>query len=237
MASSGSTRPEITSSLGPECLLNDLEACHIVKIIFAALVASVPDAALRDLIDVRASGRVVPSDPKNYLGSTGKTRLEEILRATHALEDGMAIDLAKRLCRAVATRMHLPEPMNPRAGKAKESEEICPYDRKSLVISKIMRYITLDDFLLHRTSSDLPLPSIGNALPINTRLQSIADSQGRHVLLEWLRTVVLKEWDGKPYVPRCSAVSGALELLSWMCKSRIVVVDSGSAAIFWLTCS
>ena len=38
------------------------------------------------------------------------------------------------------------------------------------------------------------------------------------VLIEWLRTVIMSEWDGQPKVLKCSAIGGALEFLSEICE-------------------
>lgn len=222
VTSLGLTRQTAANTPSPECFLNDLEASHIIKIIFAALMASVPDCtpvAFRNLVKLRASGRVVPTRPDDNSGPEARKLVEEILRTTYALEDAMAIDLATRICRAVATRFCLSEALTSRTGKPKENAATSRHDRKKQVISRIMCYATLDELPMRITASGLVLPTVRNAVPTTDKEYNIIrDSQTWHVLLEWLRTVILKEWDGKPWIPRCSAMTGALELLRWICK-------------------
>ena len=208
-----------TNQNGP---LGDLEACHLIKIILAALIASVPsDTAIAwvKLVEIRGIGRINSVSP-----DTDDERLiaRELVRLNMAFDDPLALNLGRRLCRAIATRFCLPEPTDARYGKGKEkeAEEFSPKERKAHSISMIMSYVTLDKFPVRIVASDYPGLSIQNGKP------EVSDTSGIlrgpaywHCLLEWLRTIFLKYWDSNPWIPRCSEVAGALELMSWMCKS------------------
>lgn len=244
---SGSPPETHVNSSDPDRLLSDLEACHIIKVILAALVASVPGfyepgislEAWGYLSNVRAAGRVIPDGPGYSL--RGQKIVNEILSVTWALEDAMALSLARRLCRAIATRFCLPEPTSTHMnkGKGKETEEISPDDRKIQAISRIMRYVTVDSIPAHITASSTSRPSLRNGILDDSdnwdTFSTEPYSKCWHVILEWLRTVILKNWNSKPWIPRCSEISGALELLSWMCKPPYLI-DSTRFVMNWLTC-
>jgi len=224
----GSNRLTSANSPKPERPLSDLEACHIIKIIFAALVASVPACEpeeWRELLRVRGAGRVAPNDFDD--SPEGQRMVSELMKVMDALEDEMALSLARRLCRAIATRFCLPEPASGQADDGEENEVISPYERKTQAIARIMRYLTLNRLPIRGTIIGSQL-SIWNGVLMD--VHDLSTTSGLFFwlpVLEWLRTVILKEWDGNPWVPKCSAITGALEMLFWMCESRCLASSSG----------
>ena len=89
--------------------LNDVEACHVAKIILAALVASVPKCSPMGWLAVRrlhASGQVAPFiDADN--SPAEQQMIEKLMRTLHAFEDERALSLVIRLARSIDIRYHL----------------------------------------------------------------------------------------------------------------------------------
>lgn len=191
-----------------EYLRYDVEACHIAKIIFGALVASVPECTRRTwsaLSKLRATGQVAPNTPSN--GSIAHQKMvRAVLNTGAAFENEMALGVMTRLVRAIAARH--------------SDIEIDRDSREYSVIytAYTIRYLIAESFKVVVTDHEAPLPSVkAGKLNMDDKFQA---SEGLEkpfkVIIEWLRSVILKEWDGKPIVRKCSAVGGALDLLRYI---------------------
>ena len=192
-----------------------LETCHIVKIILAALMAAVPrcDASeWRAIRLLRSSGYVMPfamssSSPKD----SDPTRS---IPTVDVFEDEMALSLVTRLLRALAGRHY--------AVKSHDEytlqQGICEiYQGCSGIFASVLRYLA-DDHPTIATSDCAATLTLQNGRLVS----DFAATEGLEtmllVLIEWLRTVIMSEWDGQPKVLKCSAIGGALEFLSEICE-------------------
>ena len=193
-----------------------LETCHIAKIILAALMAAVlrSDAIeWRAIRLLRSSGHVMPfpmssSSPKEY----DPTR--NILNTVNVFEDEMALSLVTRLLRALAGRHYALKSHDDQTLQQGRCEI---YQGYSGIFASVLRYIA-DDHPRISIAPNAATPTLQNGRLVS----DFAVTEGLEtmllVLIEWLRTVIMSEWDGQPKVPKCSAIGGALEFLSEICE-------------------
>ena len=184
--------------------VTDSNAADIATVALFALSGSLPDidaSTWRGILRMRAVGTVAADADMRKLSSTSA---ELITQVTDKLEHELALRLANRLVRALTARLAFHE-----ISKAREAY---PYDsanqRKNTVLDLVvdnlseqyMAASTKDqDYLVEPTSQPPGAPAI---------------------IAEWLRTLLLKEWDGNPEVSRSSAVGGAVQILSVLYKER-----------------
>ena len=216
--------------LTPQDSLDDLEACHIIKVIFAALVAAVPRCKPKTWDVVRklhASGKVGPFTNRND-PDIGENIIDRVLSAIHMFQDEAALDLIKRLVRAVAARYFLPESLRERVARVHDKQR--QYDRA--FIARILLYVNADRCRVVVADCE-DRPSVKNGRWVDYVHRMTWDARDCWpVIIEWLRAVILKEWDGKPRVAKCSAVGGALEFLSYICERRVSALSLKSNAKF-----
>ena len=193
-----------------------LETCHMAKIILAALMAAVPrcdKTEWRAIRLLRSSGHVLPfamssSSLKEY-DPNG-----DIPNTVDVFEDEMALSLVTRLLRALAGR-HYALKSHDEYTLQQGRTEI--YQGCSGIFASVLRYIA-DGQARISISPSAAAPTLQNGRLVS----EFAVSEGLETMLlaliEWLRTVIMREWDGQPTVPKCSAIGGALEFLSEICK-------------------
>ena len=199
-----------------------LEICHMAKIILAALIAAVPhcdQTEWRGIRLLRSSGRVMPfamssSSLKEY-DPTGN-----IPNTVDVFEDEMALSLLKRLLRALVGRYYALK-SHDEYTMQQDQREI--YQGYSGIFESVLRYFA-DDQARISISPSAAAPTLRNGRLIS----GFAVTEGLEIsllaLIEWLRTVILSEWDGQPKVPKCGAIGGALELLSQICEHLPLLV-------------
>ena len=195
--------------------LNDLEACHIVKIILAALVASVPKCSAMGWLVVRklhASGQVAPCIYPDD-SPDGKKMIGKLVRTLHAFESETALSLVKRLARSI----------NIRARAFAEISEKNRYQFPS-TFSRVVDYVNADSLKICVADNEA-LPSIRRGKWIDASVEPVT----RHpkewpIVVEWLRAVILKEWDGRATIAKDSAVGGALGLMVHIRKCIFFIV-------------
>ena len=191
------------------CSLNDLEACHVVKIILAALVASVPKCSSMGWLAVRklhASGQIAPFIDADNSPAEQKM-IGKLVRTLHAFENEMALSLATRLARSIDTRYHL-------ARARALAEDVENYRRQfPPTFSWVIDYVNADQLKICVADSE-DQPSVKNGEWIDPEIEPITwHPREWPIIIEWLRAVILKEWDSKAKVAKSSAVGGALALL------------------------
>ena len=192
-----------------------LETCHIAKIVLAALLATIPPCQATQYHAIRlckSSGLTMPlavhsSSPRD------NDVTNEVLDIVLAFEDEMALNVIKRLLKALASHHYAFKPYE-NYEKQPDGSEI--YDGRRGVFASIVFYVT------NEKSTILVSPS--SARPTLEKGQLKRDSELDEglgltlmFLVEWLRTVILSEWDGRPTVLKFSAMSGALEFLLELC--------------------
>lgn len=191
---------------------SDREAVHILKLTLSALVAAVPQASAQTILAVRtlrASGRVAPDE--NLL-ATDAELVGSLLEMTDALEDELALSLMCRLVRAVAARCCAAEIIKNKQTRnySCTSQESAPLDVLDL----------LRDYLKEAHSEMLDsgaARSLAASHEPQATAVSISGWSISAVTVEWLRSVLLKEWDGRAEVPRWGVVGGAVMILASLC--------------------
>lgn len=208
-------------SLGPPpasqgCSLDDLEACHVVKIILAALVASVPKCSPMGWLAVRklhASGQVAPFiDADN--SPAEQRMIGKLVRTLHAFENEMALSLVIRLARSIDIRYH--------RARAKALAEDAENSRREFPPT----FASMIDYVNHslkiRVVDNEGHSSVKSGEYIDPEVEPITwHPKEWPIIIEWLRAVIVKEWDGNATIAKGSAVGGALGLLVHIRKQGI----------------
>lgn len=178
--------------------------------------------ALRDLnqsewqsfVRLHQSGQLVPIRKENR-------RLTVIaIKFMDHFEDELALRLIVKLARAYAARLCWSEASNSRDTQVRQ-----PASAAATGFSRFVRDIMMDIVRVGNAVPSLVGPTshrastgqeAGNAqLPEQSRVSdriSYAD-----ITLEWLRSVILHEWDGKAIIDKYGAVGGAIQLISNLC--------------------
>lgn len=183
-------------------LIPDVDAVHIVKISLAALVALIPECNPADWSKVqklRGLGRIIPERPLE--DSFTDTTLEIF----DSLNDEMALSLMRRLVRAITARQSL--------------SEISNYQQTNSGRNNVTHREEFLDMLIH-AMTDSEITPIPGADPSDSLEQVKTQRFHLSVLVEWLRSLILSEWEGQAEVPKWGLVGGALELMSHICKAK-----------------
>lgn len=190
---------------------DEIEFAHLTKTVFAFLVGSVPkcDREVLKLVSrLRAVGRASP-----WPGETDKRLVKKLLSTLAMFENQSALNLVTRLVKAIAARHHT----------MKTWFETDPRFRKRLggcinIFLLTIRYIYTERMDIEVANNDTILSVKDGVLnfPNEPEISEHLEKPFR-VLIEWLRSVILKDWDGQTRFPKCSAVCGALELLGYIC--------------------
>lgn len=198
--------------------LNDLEACHVVKIILAALVASVPKCSPMGWLAVRklhASGQIAPFIDADNSPAEQKM-IGKLVRTLHAFENEMALSLVVRLARSIDIRYH-----RARANALAEDSE---NSRREFppTFSRVIEYVNADAFKI-RVADNRGHPSVKSGEWTEPEFQPMTwHPKEWPIIIEWLRAVIVKEWDGNAKISKGSAVGGALGLLVYIRKQIIL---------------
>ena len=211
------------SSASPGCSLNDLEACHVVKIVLAALVASVPKCSPLGWLAVRklhAAGQVAPFVDAGNSPAEGKM-IGKLVRVLQAFENESALSLVIRLARSIDIRYHLA-----RARELAEDFEKKHRRRYPPTFSRVIDYINADKLKVS-VAGNGGQPSIKSGEWVDPDIEPITWHRKEWpIVVEWLRAVILKEWDGNAKVAKGSAVGGALGLMLYIRKQSIAYLSS-----------
>ena len=189
--------------------LNDLEACHVVKIILAALVAYVPKCSPPSWLAVRklhASGKVAPSVDTDDSPAEQKM-IGKLVRILQAFESEAALRLVIRFARSIDIRYHL--------SRARALAEDAEKNRRQFppTFSRVLDYVNYNSLNICVTNKE-GHPSVKYEEWIDPEIEPITwHPREWPIIVEWLRAVILKEWDGKARIAKGSAVGGALGLL------------------------
>ena len=191
----------------------------MVKIILAALVASVPRCSPMGWIAVRklhASGQVAPSVDAD-VSPTEQKLVARLVRTLHAFENEMALSLVVRLTRSIDVRYHLAR-VRSLAEDAKENrQQVQP------IFARVIDYVNADDLRICVVDNGGQL-SVKHAEWTDPEIEPITwHPKELPIVVEWLRAIILKEWDGKPRIAKGSAVGGALGLMLRIRKQSISI--------------
>ncbi|KAJ5661926.1 uncharacterized protein N7477_009542 [Penicillium maclennaniae] len=188
------------SESAPEGHLSDADAAYIATIAFFVLVGSVPDLdsqTWRGISRMRAAGTVASSADMQKLSPE---RAQQAVDATDRLEHELGLRLVNRLVRALTARLAYHE-----ISKARQVYSLdLPKQRKISVLDRIIDNLTDHYDSQHHATDAHSSQTTGPA----------------HLILEWLRTLFLREWDGNPEMARSSASGGAIQIMAMMYKER-----------------
>ena len=194
--------------------LDHLQMCHLFRITFAALIASVPSCSAETIIAVaklRTSGTIASFE--GLKDSSHNPRLiHEILDCAFAFDEEMPLSVLKRVVKAIAARHY--------GNKCQTDYSRTGINGKSL-FAQATYYLLADGYKVYPT--DQHAPFLRSANLINPPKPKLARNLEQPVLvtIHWLQALIVKEWDGKPRVPKCSAVGGAIELLRQLCQYTV----------------
>lgn len=187
---------------------------HLVNTVLAALVASVPFCNPDDwdvIRKFRSEGRVVTSNhsrdkvTSNPLRDIVNTQMFDLV---DALEDDMILSLTRQLIRVALSHY--------RRGRWAYDQIVPDIDQEEPIFG--IDENLFDSWMEHRAVDD---QNNGTA----THQQYISPTMSRvHsycTVLELLRTVMLKEWDGKAQIPENGLVAGAAGCLQALCGSTV----------------
>ena len=199
-------------------------AAHIAKLIFAALVAFVPEEDPHVWLAIqrlRASGHItVPGISEATLDI--RNTIAKSLKIMDAFEDDMAHALLKKATSGLAARIHLPDSRILQTPRDEQKDSSPAPD----VITLLIRGLIDPEAVAVILSAPNGTPTLGDGpllRSVTSEIPSYQQVNGNtkihlEILVEWLRGILLKEWDGNAEVPKCSALGGALELLDCICK-------------------
>ncbi|KAJ6070088.1 hypothetical protein N7499_011975 [Penicillium canescens] len=175
--------------------LSDSDAAYIATIVLFALVSSVPKidlGAWRAVVQMRSSGFVASLSDMRKLPVESAQQAVEV---TDRFEHELGLRLINRLVRALTARIAYHE-----ISKARQVYSLdFPKQRKVSVLDRVVDYLSE-----HYSSRDVETGSINPS----------------SLIVEWLRTLFLREWDGNPDMARSSPAGGAVQILASMYKQR-----------------
>ena len=157
-------------------------------------------SAWEKLRKMKASGRIWDIDAFASPGQASRQDVYLVKSLIDIFDQDHALKLVSKVAKAVSSRVVFSKAAKAKDGKAAP-------DRRSRVRQTVprllMRYLV--DFANYASwPSQCPPPSI-----------SLSSTT-----LEWLRAIMLQDWDGKPVVRRAGTVGGSLLLLATMHEQR-----------------
>jgi hypothetical protein len=195
------SRPSLSTSEEP---LSDMDAAHTLTVVFFVLITFLPKVdpqTWRGIQQVREAGTVLPSAEMQKLPLHRSSMLVDV---TDRLENDMALRLVQRLVRALAARLAFTNISKTRSSPMADVKLQRPPSVLDLLFDNLCEH--------HKSSQEI----VGQ-----NKLSSAMQSPVRAaVIVEWLRTLFLKEWDGKPEITRSGTAGGAVQILSSMYKDR-----------------
>lgn len=196
------------SQIADTDLIPNVDAVHIAKISLAALVALIPECNPTDWSKVqklRGEGRTTP---EKILPQDNLTDIT--LEIFDSLHDDMALSLMRRLIRAITARQCLSEISNYQETNSGRNNATHGEDFMDLLVHAIT------DAEINQTRATSPGVDASDSSE-----QKKSQKFYLSVLVEWLRSLILNEWEGQAEVPRWGLVGGALELMSRICKANL----------------
>ncbi|KAJ5383917.1 hypothetical protein N7517_001828 [Penicillium concentricum] len=191
--------PRRMSESANEDHLSDPDAAYIATIVLFTLVSFVPNIDLgtwKAVVRMRAAGSVASlSDMRKLPPKSAQQAIE----VTDRFEHELGLRLINRLVQALTARLAYHE-----ISKARQVYSLdLPTQRRPSVLDRVVDYLS-EHHISHTAGSDEPGESISPA----------------SLIVEWLRTLFLREWDGNPEMARSTPAGGAVHILASMYKER-----------------
>jgi len=196
---------------------SDRKAGHIMKLALSALVAAIPKASAETMFAVRnlrASGKVAPD--ANLL-ATNADLAKPLLEVTDVLEDELALRLMSRLVQALAARCCAAEIIKNKQMRnySNDGPRKCPVD-----VLELLREYLIEAQCESSRSGAAHNPTV-NFTEANATYAFASGWSMPAITVEWLRSVLLKEWDGRAEVARWGVVGGAVMILASLCMLQL----------------
>ncbi|KAL8797812.1 MAG: hypothetical protein Q9195_000164 [Heterodermia aff. obscurata] len=176
---------------------------HLVNIVLAALAASVPLCNPDEwwaIQKFRSEGRVVTSNPLRDN--------KQMFDLVDALEDDMVLSLTRQLIRVALSHYRRGRWAADHIESDKQREEPIFGIEKNI----------FDSWMEHRAVDNQNNGSVTHHIGVSPR---ISRAHSYCTVLELLRTVMLKEWNGKALIPKNGLVAGAAGCLQALCGSTV----------------
>ncbi|KAL9603820.1 MAG: hypothetical protein Q9219_000929 [cf. Caloplaca sp. 3 TL-2023] len=204
------------------CVIDEREATHLTMLIFAALVAAVPPCSLEiwHLVwKCHQSGSMVP-----YTGKDPAT-IAAVQLVLDAFEDEMAHALLSALCESLAEPTYNSSAGRVLAGQLAVSKPgVAPTDISESVADRLVSNMfqsKLYPSVYYVTDKHTSSVQIRWRHDLRQPDEEDSTHSPRYfgIIAEWLRYLIVKEWDGKVDINCFSAVGGALAILhSFDCR-------------------
>ncbi|KAL8804928.1 MAG: hypothetical protein Q9182_002238 [Xanthomendoza sp. 2 TL-2023] len=193
---------------------DEREAAHLAHIMLSALVATIPRCSAQAwwlVSDCHRKG-IMAHDQMTDPATT-----ESLQLVLDSFEDSTALHLLEKLCKALSTRMSV-------AGvtkRAKSAEEAPPpvHEKEKSVLGWVLDGLLDTEPLLlesFRTPKNSNVEGVhvgyGHCPPGKQRVSSPTYLS---LIIEWLKVLVVKKWDGKPEIDIFSTAGSALEVLRY----------------------
>lgn len=185
---------------------SDSDTAHVIVIVLFALASSIPPVdshAWQTIRHIRSSGTVLPD---HEIRKHSKLTARLSVDVTDKFEHSLALRLVHRLARVVAARLAFHEMSKTRSSAI---QDLAAYDRDANVVDLIIRCM----------QSCIPMSVKSLSTPFESSFFERPTTMPM-VTVEWLRTLLLREWDGNPVLATSSAAGGALQLLASMYRER-----------------
>ncbi|KAF9247996.1 hypothetical protein DTO027I6_6230 [Penicillium roqueforti] len=191
--------PRRVSESASDHHMSDPDAAYIATIALFTLVSFLPKIDLgtwKAVVRMRAAGSVASLSDMRKLPSKNA---QQAIEVTDRFEHELGLRLINRLVRALTARLAYHE-----ISKARQVYSLdVPKQRRLSVLDRVIDYLS-EQYISHTAGSDEPAESINPS----------------SLIVEWLRTLFLREWDGNPEMARSSPAGGAVQILASMYKER-----------------
>ncbi|KAJ5773331.1 hypothetical protein N7457_008227 [Penicillium paradoxum] len=191
--------PQRMSENANEDHLSDPDAAYIATIALFTLISSMPNidsGTWRAVVRMRAAGSVASLSD---MGKLSSKNAQQAIEVTDRFEHELGLRLINRLVRAITARLAYHE-----ISKSRQAYSLdLPKQRRVSVLDRVMDYLC-EHYISHAAGSNELTESIGTA----------------SLIVEWLRTLFLREWDGNPEMARSTPAGGAIQILASMYKER-----------------
>ncbi|KAI9845107.1 MAG: hypothetical protein M1837_005111 [Sclerophora amabilis] len=201
--------------------VSDSEASHIIMLCLHALAAALP-AQMSDggfaIRQLRARGKIGPDVAFKNPEKGVIQQTEELAKCVDALESELPLRLIYRLLKAVAAREHYAHASKTRS---KTMDTLTRFSTEGLCLKDLL----LDNFaryfqMAFPSSDSTPDKQVASRLTQTPNSSTTSNWSLPVMAVEWVRSIILKEWDGKAEVSRLSAVGGAIIFLSYLYEER-----------------
>ncbi|KAF2866852.1 hypothetical protein BDV95DRAFT_583012 [Massariosphaeria phaeospora] len=206
-ASNGEARQN--SSLNPEAVsgryLNDSEAAHIIMICIHALTSLVPNGWPHVWVQLRmfrSWGVIIPNSSPQKESTDGF--VDPWLSIVDELEYEPAIRLADRLLRGIGARMCFERILATLNYQDDDHREANRHAEASRLVEVLITHLGEVERVALASKSKMMS---------NLNYQEDPGWTVTSIFMEWLRTIIIKKWDGKAEVNKWSSVGTAISLL------------------------